>query len=140
MTLKQDMLALQTEFNKIDKGWEYGEGCSSRDRLTNVNVAAGCMAGITNKELGAEQVRVVAEKYLSYLTQREKYVFVSPLSENSDTSRISLSREFRIKALNNMRCYFIAVSDYKGSVSSWNRDSVEVSCSGHAKGFYYKKL
>jgi len=42
MTLKQDMLALQAEFNKIDPGWTYSEGCHAKGEKFKENEASSC--------------------------------------------------------------------------------------------------
>lgn len=42
MTLKQDILSLQAEFNKIDPGWEFIEGCKSKGEKFKQNEASSC--------------------------------------------------------------------------------------------------
>jgi len=46
MTLKQDMLALQTEFNKIDPGWEYNEGCYAKKEKFKEDQPSYCYLSI----------------------------------------------------------------------------------------------
>ncbi|MFZ1812375.1 MAG: hypothetical protein WAU02_02495 [Candidatus Saccharimonadales bacterium] len=47
--LKQDFLALQTEFNKIDPGWEYSEGCRGKGGVYNDNQPSSCSLVLASK-------------------------------------------------------------------------------------------
>ncbi len=48
MTLKNDMLALQKEFNKIDPGWEHSESCNANGQKLKENEASSCAISLTN--------------------------------------------------------------------------------------------
>lgn len=48
MTLKHDMLAIQSEFNKIDPGWEYSESCNANGQKLKENEASSCAISLTN--------------------------------------------------------------------------------------------
>ncbi len=42
MTLKQDILSLQGEFNKIDAGWKYSESCHGKGEKFKENEVSSC--------------------------------------------------------------------------------------------------
>ncbi|MBP7760200.1 hypothetical protein KA093_00180 [Candidatus Saccharibacteria bacterium] len=45
--LKQDFLDLQKEFNKIDQGWVYGDGCTGSGGVFDRDKATDCAMSIT---------------------------------------------------------------------------------------------
>ncbi|MGB3009261.1 MAG: hypothetical protein WBB33_02790 [Candidatus Saccharimonadales bacterium] len=55
MTLKHDMLAIQSEFNKIDPGWEYSESCHTMGEKYKDSIVSSCYVELTiNKEVNSD--------------------------------------------------------------------------------------
>ena len=47
--LKADLQALQGEFNKVDDGWKYSEGCVGKGGVFDRDKATSCSLGITSQ-------------------------------------------------------------------------------------------
>lgn len=124
MTLKQDMLSLQTEFNKIDPGWTYSEWCHAKGEKFKENEASSC--GITLKN-----------------TVREVSAYLDSISVNAsltrDTSYIDdqgLKHDNRSVVFPNnkkMKCEFTSHLHNANSKNAW------LSCSDSALDFYFPK-
>lgn len=63
MTLKHDMLAIQSEFNKIDPGWEYSESCNPNGQKFKQNEVSSCAINI--KKSSTKDTRIFVDKIKS---------------------------------------------------------------------------
>ena len=81
-SLKADMLALQTEFNKIMPGWEYEEGCWGGGGPYNVREAQGCNVSITKKQVDGFDAEIlsrlaneVQRSHMMNVVKQDTYLF-----------------------------------------------------------------
>lgn len=78
MTLKQDILTLQKEFNAIDQGWEYKEWCTSKGGEFEQNVASSCWVNLSNKKISNHQ------EYINSSLFKERLKIVNNQDANTD--------------------------------------------------------
>ena len=66
-TLQSDFKKLQTEFNKIDPGWEYSEGCTAGGKLDDFKT---CSVSLSNDNMKNDnQLDTVLEAYRKLLPE-----------------------------------------------------------------------
>lgn len=89
--LKKDFLELQKEFNSIDSGWTYQEGCRGKGGVYNDDEASSCRFILYRKELlSSKGLRDSFDQYLTAAKQsgvftQKNAVYTVPWSA-SDTS------------------------------------------------------
>lgn len=119
MTLQSDFKKLQMEFNKIDPGWEYSEGCSAA-HFTFGDGQPSCEVALKASD-GA-----VEEKKSYYLTKASEIV---GKVENEEVSPIELIRSGFTKAGSSYCAISFGSEEFKAYVR----------CSSEAREFYFQR-
>ncbi|MGB3023189.1 MAG: hypothetical protein WBB39_00070 [Candidatus Saccharimonadales bacterium] len=122
MTLKQDMLSLQTEFNKIDSGWTYSESCNSSGEKFKQNQASSCGVELkiqksvdVNKYQKIMHAASITDKYVSYdfMNGDDKVIgFDSSYVKNSKVKCGLSSRSSASSVLTSVGCHDSALDFY----------------------------
>lgn len=87
--LKQDFLDLQKEFNKIDQGWVYHEGCVGAGGVFDRDKASECSLSIRNLDKNLDLVRF--DFYSSWLRNlNDSRYFNSSSIKKIDSTTYSL--------------------------------------------------
>ena len=73
--LKLDFLALQKEFNRIDKGWEYKEGCVGRGGVYESDIPHSCGFDLILMEYTYSDISLLAKNYTSVLDTSNKFSY-----------------------------------------------------------------
>ena len=124
MTLKQDMLSLQADFNKIDPGWTYSEWCNAKGEKFKENEASSCGFSIINNN--AKQLDNYLDKLQYYFKIKEDSSFVD--------------REGRYQNNRVVRYKNTAFSCEIGSIKNATEEySNGMSCTSSALDFYFPK-
>ncbi len=123
MKLKQDFLSLQAEFNKIDPGWEYGEGCHGRGGVYEQSIPSYCFNELFLKNKNEESVKTIYQSILN------NELFISKFSA-------------RYTSLNSDK--FVSNSYNLSNCSSQlrlngNTSYINISCSAPASEFYFTR-
>ena len=127
--LKQDFLALQTEFNKIDPGWQYSEGCRGKGGVYERNKASDCSMSIYNPMVSNTNK---IELYLKVINNT-KYFIVG--SDKVDTRP---SYKIQAKAFPSSNCTIT----YSDSISVGDQISsrfLSFGCISSAHQFYFPR-
>lgn len=125
MTLRQDMLEPQSEFNKIDSGWQYSEWCHAKGEKFKENESSSCGMSLAN--YGAENIN----RYTSLI---EKYFRVADnLPDQTIKDTVNINGRV-LKYLTND-----SISCDSGETIINNKSSISLSCSGSALDFYFPK-
>lgn len=116
--MKQDVLALQQEFNKVDPGWGYGEGCtgSGYNRL----YATDCTLGIINN-IGSANIRSL--DYYASLIEKNRF----KIKSHTDNIYFLDSTSF-----SNSKCAFQSGKQEESKYYS-------LRCHADAREFYFKR-
>jgi hypothetical protein len=127
MTLKQDMLTLQTEFNKIDPGWMYSEWCHAKGEKFKENEVSSCGISLkTTRDINLEKYNVLEDS---------KNIFVIGPTE-------IIKDDIHNRTFNNKGVYYKPLFNciFSGEkIDAVNTDEVNVSCSSSALEFYFPK-
>jgi hypothetical protein len=125
MTLKQDMLTLRAEFNKIDPGWTYSEGCHAKGEKFKENEASSCGASLTN---------IDSRDLDMYLNIIQKLFTVKSNSSFTDSlGRYQNNRVLQYAKTDSINC---EIGSIKNADSKFTNG---LSCSGSALEFYFPK-
>lgn len=126
MSLKQDMLALQAEFNKIDPGWEYVEACNAQGGKFKSDLASSCGVYLENKNA------LSVERYINVISKLNNY---KQINDNIYTSDGVNQREIIFTYMgDNISCNF------GGEVYRDKLIKSGLGCRGEAREFYFKKM
>lgn len=126
MSLKQDMLSLQAEFNKIDQGWEYVEACNAQGGKFRSDLASSCGVYLENKNA------LSVERYINVMSKHDNY---KQIKDNIYTSDGVNQREIIFTYMgDNIGCNF------GGEVYRDKLIKSGMGCRGEAREFYFKKL
>lgn len=117
--LKQDVLALQQEFNKVDPGWEYSEGCVGKGGVYEQNTPYYCSIDISRKNTTPPS---------------ELSLYVDILAKQKFTSTSSSKNLFEIKSKEFKNCNCTLQSS-----QSTGNSYYDFSCSAPAREFYFKR-
>ena len=80
--LKQDFLDLQKEFNKVDTGWTYHEGCRGKGGVYNDDEASSCRLLLTSRD---------TSEYTLIQNHFEGYVQI--LTDSGDFTTTDMTKE-----------------------------------------------
>lgn len=72
--LKQDFLDLQKEFNKIDQGWVYHEGCVGKGGVYESDIPDSCGMELT-KIFDGQTSTLGTEKYIDLLKPSKRFSY-----------------------------------------------------------------
>lgn len=125
MTLKQDMLSLQAEFNKVDSGWAYSESCNSKGEKFKENEASSCGISLSNK------VSTIS-KYQKILSEGDIYI-EQDTSYKDKEGVFHDNRMVRFVGNKKMNCELTSSFDDDKYSNAW------LSCSGSALDFYFPR-
>ena len=118
-TLRTDMKSLQAEFNKIDPGWEYSEGCHGNGQEIRY-AASSCQVTLFNK--------TAQDYYLEKIPNISSYVNnISNFGTKAETNDGHIKLTYKKK---NINC-FTGLNNFDGYF---------FVCSGDAHSFYYRDL
>lgn len=129
--LKADMLSLQAEFNKIEPGWEYSEGCTAGGTVFDEEAHKGCSIELQNNkgEFGDYSIRSLSDTFSRYAIEKGYFKSVKDRGEYIEDGMkhdtVSLERE----GITEGRC-FIDSTSY----------SVHLACRNDARDFYFKRV
>ena len=121
-TLQWDFKKLQTEFNKVDPGWEYSERCSAAHYALG-DGQPSCEVAIYAKSKGA----TAQENRASYLSSAG--MIIGEVANTESDSMKSLQR----KGFDQPGSSYCAIRF--GS----NESKASVTCSGAARSFYFER-
>ena len=127
MTLKNDMLALQKEFNEIDPGWEYSESCHANGQKFRENEASSCYINLSIKK----HIDISKYNNISLLKQTTK---INKEYTLDDYDRKSYQVDMQYKMFNSVGCGF-SVPIQKGSAV----EESTFGCHDSALNFYFPK-
>ncbi|MFZ1812517.1 MAG: hypothetical protein WAU02_03305 [Candidatus Saccharimonadales bacterium] len=128
--LKQDLVSLQKDFNKVDNGWQYREGCTGSGGVFDRDKATGCAVSISNKDVNKPED---LSKYLAMLNNYYPRVFQYLEKKGMSESYYV----FESKSLPESNCSLEIVSDHLG-----DRDEpryITFGCSHDAHYFYFPR-
>lgn len=129
MTLKQDMLSLQSEFNKIDTGWKYSEGCHGKGEKFKENQISSCGLGIDTANDSIDKGKILA--YRSNLEAKFKVT-----SQSTFTHQGYEYSEIVVKHKNyDVNCSFLIKIPIENNLKKKSL----LECSGSALDFYFPK-
>lgn len=128
-SLRQDMKNLHQEFNKIDPGWVYHEGCQGMGEVYKRNVPGTCSIELEYKNDAVRNVRVYADIVNS--KQDFHNLRSAEYSLNSEVDR--MYKGFGV-GYKNLGCSFAV---YRGLAGDLPRPKFH--CSGESRGFYYAR-
>lgn len=121
MTLRADMLALQTEFNKIDPGWQYSESCHAKGEKFKEGEASSCGISISleSQSISPKEYDMLLKSYISNSTRNEfehqgyKYIEIYGAYEGSKGVKCSqLQKEKSGITLLSLQCSSSALDFY----------------------------
>ncbi len=133
MSLRQDMEAIQLEFNKIDANWEYEEGCKGKGGDFDKNVPSTCFISISNKSFDSSRnIDTSVASYKSLIDTKDYFTNVSRTDSSTAYSQFTTDygRSDKIK------CSF----QYIGADES--NDGITLmtlGCMGYAQNFYFSR-
>lgn len=120
--LQTDFKKLQTEFNKIDPGWEYSEGCSA-PHFASGDGQPGCEVALYASKPG----QINSDKSTEYTHMAT--MFIGKASDTESSSQKSLTRD-GFTAAGKSYCAI--------SLGSENAKAY-VICSSEAQKFYFQR-
>lgn len=124
--LKQDFIALHQEFNKIDNGWEYNEGCVGRGGVYESDTPHSCGIDLILLDDEHTDTSKMIKKYTSALDYSKRFSY----SKKSETIL-----EVRSMSFPNAQCSMQAgTSSQKG-----NMRYITVGCSATAHYFHFPR-
>ena len=127
MSLKQDMLALQAEFNKIDPGWEYDEACNAQGEKFKSHLASSCGVYLKNKDIA-----LTVEQYLTAILKSKSFIkTVDQTYKSDEVYRRQIIFDYKKYTIN---CSLGVELSGKKLIKSG------LGCRGEAREFYFKKL
>ncbi|MBP7775151.1 MAG: hypothetical protein KA069_00975 [Candidatus Saccharimonas sp.] len=109
--LKQDFLALQQEFNKVDTGWVYGEGCTGSGGVFDRDKATDCSMAITNRQIKSPEK---LQQYLSTTTNSHLDTFKLKSDGKKDDQHYALATKYN---MDGSVCAIEITADYYGDVN-----------------------
>lgn len=128
MSLKEDMLALQVEFNKIQPGWEYSDGCRGGQEVFNGDDPNNCFLDLNNNLLAINNKDNFNK--LNELVKTNNFVF-DKLSDETFNGVDYLSYQYSHVDNKKIKCALSASS---------NNPGIYFGCSGKARDFYFQKI
>lgn len=129
--LKQDFLTLQQEFNKIDIGWVYGDGCTGSGGVFDRDKATDCSIRLTNRQLNSpEKLR----QYLLMTTNDHLDTFSLKPSENGTNQHYSLSTKYNMVGLS---CAIYITADDYNDIN--DPRYITIACSATAHYFHFPR-
>ena len=126
MTLKSDMLQLQTEFNKIDAGWEYSEGCNDKGEVFRHNEASSCHVDLIRNN------PVASQEYVNLISSSGDYSNIDRY-EFMDDQVMRMGYSMRYTKHKTVKCGF------DGKKSQDKDGLLSFGCSASALEFYFPK-
>lgn len=127
--LKQDILDLQKEFNKVDAGWTYHEGCVGAGGVFDRNKATSCSLGIQSvKSMDMKKFDEYKKLTISDKGQRR---FKTDSEQPADANRFFLSSDPFPKS----QCSISLISADEPSGSKY----ISIGCSADAHQFYFER-
>ena len=130
-SLKADMLALQTEFNKIMPGWEYEEGCWGGGGPYNVREPQGC------------RLYISLDNYDFDLKKQQDFLTAVDVVKRF---RLESEREYEYKGLPYVAWRYRYNVGGVGCLLTSDRASdkystgIEMICSGVARSFHFPQI
>lgn len=122
LSLRQDMKDLQKEFNKVDSGWVYSEGCSAPHYVYN--------SGTPSCEITIRQQKIADINVSTYINIAEK--IIGKVDKNAKND-IDLRKTLNRPGFNTPGKGYCVI-DLKPSQSI-----PFVECSNDARDFYYQR-
>ena len=130
MTLKKDMLTLQTEFNKIDPGWTYSEWCHAKGEKFKENEVSSCGISLNHK---SNMEIMTLQSGLSANTRFGSFGSLKQYSTVRDEPMISMSARHKSS---DMKCELYGSVD---TVENIDAGDIVYYCQGSALEFYFPK-
>lgn len=127
-TLQLDFKKLQVEFNKIDPGWKYKEGCAAGGKLDDFKV---CTVVIQD-DVQSNSADTVLSKYSRLMVQIDPSLSLGrKFNTTSDAGSYYVGYVVDNKNVNDGSCELGAIQKGDSSVS------LSLSCSNSARDFYF---
>lgn len=133
--LREDMKSLQEEFNKVQGGWEYDEGCKGGGGVYDSDIPSLCFINISNNSNGVTpEAKENSEKYQRTIKDSNLFVNISNPSTYDTYNEVIM--QYRISP--NIKCVF----QYSNSSDlTTPKDSpLTLSCLGDSKGFHFVRI
>lgn len=133
-SLKSDLVDLQTQFNRIDKGWEYDESCRAKGGVYENDIPSSCAASISNKSVDfSTNQKERVEAYSEIINNS------SPFTLKEDVVKYGSSSYFAVydyPKIHEPNCTLQSFSD-KDLAS--NKVSLTFGCIAESSKFYFER-
>jgi hypothetical protein len=127
--LRSDFKKLQTEFNKIDPGWEYSEGCTAGGKLDDFKTCSAALVNrrVTNQRALKDDMKIYKEQLVTFAVKTDVYSYVS------DTKQPALGIQVKGQDLQDG---IICDLDLSGDSKLKN---ISLYCRDSARKFYFDR-
>lgn len=129
-TLQADFKKLQVEFNKIDPGWEYSEGCTAGGLLDDFKT---CGVSLSNNKLRQSDIQKAANTYGDIISATDD-VRLGSRHQFSHDSKEYIEQLLSRKDMKDANCDLLL----QKAITSETLSS-SVGCSHPAQSFYFKR-